>query len=191
MTDLLTELFSSKIRAAVLGYLLPRPHLSRSLTDLSRLLDLPISSLQHECYKLVRIGVLRDRRDGNARRYSPEPASPLLPALATLVRAAIGRDSALRAALDDMPELQSAFLVEDPSPRLVLVGDLPLDELDAALERVATVLALPSDQVELAFFRVTDWRTRLAADDRYLATLLQEPVLSLAGDPPPTTAPDM
>ncbi len=191
MTDLLTELFSSKIRAAVLGYLLPRPHLSRSLTDLSRLLDLPISSLQHECYKLVRIGVLRDRRDGNARRYSPEPGSPLLPALGTLVRAAIGRDSALRAALDDMPELQSAFLVEDPSPRLVLVGDLPLDELDAALERVATVLALPSDQVELAFFRVTDWWTRLAADDRYLATLLQEPVLSLAGDPPPTTALDM
>jgi len=191
MTDLLTELFSSKIRAAVLGYLLPRPHVSRSLTDLSRLLDLPISSLQHECYKLVRIGVLRDRRDGSARRYSPEPASPLLPALDALVRSVIGREAALRAALDDMPAVESAFLVDGVPPRLVLVGDLPLDELDAALERVATVLSRPSDQVELAFFRPADWRSRLEAGDPYLATLLHEPPLALAGQDVMTPVVDM
>ena len=191
MADLLTELFSSKIRAAVLGYLLPRPHLSRSLTDLSRLLDLPISSLQHECYKLVRIGVLRDWRDGNARRYSPEVSSPLLPALAELVRSAIGRDASLQAALDDMPAVESAFLVEGVPPRLVLVGDLPLDELDAALERVAAALSLPSDRVELAFFRPADWRSRLAASDPYLTTLLQQSLLLLVGDIGAQSTPDM
>ena len=35
--------------------------------NFSRRLGLPVSSLQHECYKLVRIGVLRDRRAGNTR----------------------------------------------------------------------------------------------------------------------------
>ena len=60
MTDLLAELFSSKVRAAALGVFLPRPHCWFSLTELSRLLGLPVSSLQHECYKLARLGLLRD-----------------------------------------------------------------------------------------------------------------------------------
>jgi hypothetical protein len=45
----LAELFSSKVRASVLALMLPRPHLAFSLTDLSRRLDIPVSSAQHEC----------------------------------------------------------------------------------------------------------------------------------------------
>jgi hypothetical protein len=48
MNELLAELFSSKVRAAVLGYMLPRPQIAMSLTEFSRILGLPISSLQHE-----------------------------------------------------------------------------------------------------------------------------------------------
>src|SRR5687768_18112538 len=35
----------------------------------------PVSSLQHECYKLTRLGLLRDERVGNARLYRPDPRS--------------------------------------------------------------------------------------------------------------------
>ncbi|MEA2530443.1 MAG: hypothetical protein QOG89_2087, partial [Thermomicrobiales bacterium] len=87
---MLTELFSSKVRAAVLGQMLTRPHLRYSLTDLSRLLDIPISSLQHECYKLERIGVLLARRDGNARRYRVDQTCSVLRELTALVVAALG-----------------------------------------------------------------------------------------------------
>jgi DNA-binding IclR family transcriptional regulator len=71
--DPLAELFSSRVRSAVLTLVLPRPHLGFSLTDLSRRLGLPVSSLQHECYKLTRLGLLRDERVGNARLYRPDP----------------------------------------------------------------------------------------------------------------------
>jgi DNA-binding IclR family transcriptional regulator len=74
----LVELFSSRVRAAVLALVLPRPHLGFSLTDLSRRLGLPVSSVQHECYKLTRLGLLRDERVGNARLYRPDPTWPLL-----------------------------------------------------------------------------------------------------------------
>ena len=79
MAGALAELFSSKVRAAVLGHLLPRPRQAFGLTDLSRALGLPVSSLQHECYKLERVGVLAAARDGSVRRYSPDPSFPLLP----------------------------------------------------------------------------------------------------------------
>ena len=181
--DRLAELFSSKVRAAVLGYLLPRPHLAASLTELSRLLDLPISSLQHECYKLVRLGVLRDRRAGNARRYRPDPTSPLLPALTALVVATIGREAALRAAVAGMPELERAFLAGDlgpgGDPRLVLVGELPLDALDTAVERIAVALGRDPTAIDLAFFRPADWRTRVATGNPFAADLLGGPCLAL------------
>ena len=193
MDELLAELFSSKVRAAVLADLLPRPHLGFSLTDLSRRLGLPISSLQHECYKLTRLGVLRDERAGGARLYQPNPAWPLLAPLTALVAAAIGLEPAFRAALEGIPRLELALLagVLAPAPprtepvRLVLVGELSLEQVDAALARVASLAepVLGRDAVELAYFRPNDWRARRANSNPFVAGLLTGPCLVLAGSP--------
>lgn len=197
MTEPLAELFASKVRAAVLGHLLPRPHLGFSLTDLSRLLGLPISSLQHECYKLARLGVLRDARAGNARLYRPDPRSPLLPSLTALVVAAIGPEAALRAAVEGMPNLRLAFLAGSLAhgsnaaapPHLVLIGELPLEEVDDAFARAAVALGSAVAPLELVFFRPVDWRARLAGGNRYVTELLDAPRLDLAGSSA-TTVPD-
>ena len=110
MNEILSELFSSKLRAAVLEQMLPRPHVGYSLTDLSRLLELPISSLQHECYKLERIGVVKARRDGNSRRYRVNPDCAVLKELTALIVVAIGHEPALRASMERIPGLDAAFL---------------------------------------------------------------------------------
>ena len=186
--DLLAQLFSSRVRAAVLRHLLPQPHRGFSLTDLSHALGLPISSLQHECYKLERIGVLASQREGNARLYSPDPACPILVPLTALVATAPGPEVALRAAVADVPGLETAFLSGDVPPRhdadpirLVLVGEIPLEDLDGALGRVAAALALEPDRIEFAFFRPDDWRDRLAQGNPYVAELLAGPRLDLLG----------
>lgn len=206
--EFLAEVFSSRVRAAVLGHLLPRPHRRFSLTDLHHRLDLPISSLQHECYKLERIGVLVARREGNARRYHPDPACPLLPPLTALVLAAVGPVAALRGAVDGLDGLEAAFLAgalpgvpapaDDPAagdwaddprvasgepgpPRLVLVGDLALDDLAGAQARAEAALGRPPGGVELAFFRPDDWRLRRAEGGPYVAALLLTPRIDLVG----------
>ena len=194
MSGLLAELFSSKLRAAVLGHILARPHLGFSLTDLSRLLDLPVSSLQHECYKLVRIGVLRDQRAGNARLYRPDPRCPLLEPLTTLILAAIGPEAGLAAAVEGVPGLELALVAghlrptrQDADPvHLVLVGELPLEAVDGVLARAVAVLGPHPDwpPIELAYFRPGEWAARRAAGNRYLSELLAGPVVSLVGGPP-------
>lgn len=197
MTDPLAELLSSKVRAAVLAHILPRPHLGFGLTDLARRLDLPISSIQHECYKLTRLGVLRDERSGGARLYRPNPASPLLAPLNALVVAAVGHEAPLTAATEGVPGLAFAAIAGrlPPAPNatlptcLVLVGELALEEVDAALARVAEVLALPGDRIELAFFRPDDWGPRLANGNRYVADLLAGPLLLLHGSSSPVAGP--
>ena len=203
--DLLAELFSSKVRAAVLGFVLPRPHLGFSLTDLSRRLELPISSLQHECYKLERIGVLVARRSGNARLYRVDPQCPLHVVLTALIEQAIGRDACLAGAIEDVPGLELAFLsgplpddgstdgaargqgsdglaVETPL-RLVLVGDVPLDALEAAIARVEEALDLPAGGLEFAFFQPDDWAARINLRHHYVQELLTDLSHVLVGPP--------
>ncbi len=192
MSEILSELFSSKIRAAVLEQMLPRPHVGYSLTDLSRLLDLPISSLQHECYKLERIGVVKARRDGNSRRYRVNPDCTVLKELTALIVIAIGPADALRASMERIPGLEAAFLAtaiplttevqaSGPIP-LVLIGEISLEEIDAAQERVTKLLGLSSGKIEAVFYRSGDWRTRLSQQSQYAMWLVSGPRTDLAGD---------
>ncbi len=196
MSEILAELFSSKVRSTVLQHMLPRPHLGLSLTDLSRILGLPISSLQHECYKLERIGVLRARREGNARRYRVNPTWPLRRELTALIVAALGQETALRATLQGVQGLEAAFLARQlplnpadsegtgvaPIP-LVLIGEVPLEEIDAAQERVASILGLPPGKIEAVFYRPGDWRTRLEQRSPYAVWLISGPRTDLLGQP--------
>ena len=167
--DLLRELFSSRMREAVLGHVLLRPHQRFSLTDLSRILDQPISSLQHECYKLERIGLLRGRRDGNSRRYQVVSDFPLIDPLTALVASALGHDTALRAAVEGIPNLLAAFVAGVlPLDRsrlplsIVLIGDVAADELEALRDRSRRALSLEAAHVETALISARDWAHRVA-----------------------------
>lgn len=180
MPEPLAELFSSRVRAAVLALVLPRPHLRFSLTDLSRRLGLPVSSLQHECYKLTRLGLLRDERVGNARLYRPDPSWPLLEPLTALAVRAMPLEDALHGAVEGVPGLEGAWVSGDlASPRapvyVVVLGSLGVDELDALFDRcrVALVPVTGATRIELAYFRPADWKARLGRGDP-LATALRE-----------------
>jgi hypothetical protein len=187
---LLQEIFSSRMRAAVLGHMLPRPHLRFSLTELSRLLDQPISSLQHECYKLERIGVIVGKREGNTRRYAVQQHFALYRPLTALVTAALGPEVSLKAGLESLTGLESAFFA-GPLPvispnqtgRVVLIGDIPLEEIDDVQERAALALNLPAEQVETAFYRLDDWLDRLRQKSAYALGLINGDRVDLVGNP--------
>jgi hypothetical protein len=179
--DPLAELFSSRVRAAVLTMVLPRPHLGFSLTDLSRRLGLPVSSLQHECYKLTRLGLLRDERVGSARRYRPDPRWPLLEPLTALIVRALPLEEALRAAVEGVSGIDGAWvsgdLTSQPDPVFVVVlGNLGVDELDGTFDRcrVALVPVASTGRIELAYFRRADWMGRMARGDPFASALLRD-----------------
>jgi hypothetical protein len=184
----LAELFSSRVRAAVLALVLPRPHLRFSLTDLSRRLGLPVSSLQHECYKLTRLGLLRDERVGNARLYRPDAAWPLLEPLTALTVRAMPLEEALCGAVEGMPGLDAAWVSGDlgsPSAPVyvVVVGSLGVEELDGVFARCRVALdpiAGPS-RIELAYFRPADWEARLARGDPFATALREGARIELCG----------
>lgn len=186
MPELLAELFSSRVRAAVLALMLPRPHLGFSLTELARRLAMPVSSLQHECYKLNRLGLLKVERAGSARRYRPDPTFPLLPALSALILRSISLEEALYGAAERMEGIEHVWVsgsLDEPDggTYLVVVGVLDLESLDGLFDRSRSALAGMSaaNRLELAYYLPGDWNERLAAGDPFVTELRNAPRIDL------------
>jgi hypothetical protein len=180
--DVLAELLSSRVRAAVLGFLVARDDGRFSLTELARHLTLPISSIQHECYKLERLKVLRGRREGVSRRYWLDHETPFVRVLIDLVIAVVGREQLLAYAMVDFIGLHGALLTVASTPSLVLIGELGLEELEAAQERVAAIYDVSVNAVDLAFFRPADWQEHCAANHPLVERLRQSEVTVVVGD---------
>ena len=181
----LTELFSSRVRALLLAFLVSRHGQGYSLTELSRELDVPISSLQHECYKLERLGLLQGRKEGASRRYRLVRDARSDPVI-HLVETTLGQSIRLVDALDDLASLDGALLVGDlasssASPQLILIGELDLEQVQIAQERVAAVLAVPRDQLDIAFFRHEEWQAYRATGHPHVERLRDQPVLQIVG----------
>lgn len=152
------ELFSSRIRASVLAYLVAREEARFSLTELSRALDLSVSSIQHECYKLERLGVLKGRREGASRRYWLDREQAFVPVLMWLVITVVGQPTVLSYALHGIDGLEGALLSHtNGSPTLTLIGNLGLEELATVQDRATKILDVPESSLNVAFYDPATW----------------------------------
>lgn len=188
----LADLLSSRNRALVLAWVTPRLETPFSLTELARALDVAVSSVQHECYKLERLGLLASRREGNSRRYQVVLDHPLARPLIALVIATLGVESVLREAVAETGTVAAA-VIAGPVPQngarhltLAMVGHVSLEGLVRAQQRVALALGRPADDVEIAYVQEADW---LAGHD-LLDAMANRPLQSVVGIWPPPFADD-
>lgn len=181
-SDVLVELLSSRVRAAVLGFLVAHGESRYSLTELARFLDLSISSVQHECYKLERLKVLKGRREGASRRYWLDRETPFVAQLIDLVATVLGRECLLGHALADVQGLQGALLAMAPQPQLVLIGELGLEELEIVQERAAALLDVDQETIDIAFYDTASWVEHRVGDSALMSRLRQAEPLMLVGD---------
>jgi DNA-binding transcriptional ArsR family regulator len=182
-SDLLAELLSSKVRAAVLGFMVAREESRFSLTELARALDLSISSVQHECYKLERLGVLKGRREGASRRYWLDRETPFVPVLMWLVLSVVGREQLLRYALTEIEGLEGALLsTTSERPAVTLIGDVGLEAFATVQERVSKILEVQPADVDVAFYGPDAWQAHVASGDATVARIRAANPVVLVGN---------
>ncbi|MGB3331013.1 MAG: hypothetical protein WBA46_18760 [Thermomicrobiales bacterium] len=186
---LLAGLLSSKVRAAVLTWLVARQDAAWSLTEIARGVGMAISSVQHECYKLEGLDILTGTPVHGSRRYALNRAFPPTEPLMHLVYAAWGFPSLAAAALADLgDDLQEASLryrgQSAQEATLVLIGDVSLDLLATAQTRIALLLDLVPDALDVAFFQPAQWSARVDDRDPLVARLLDLPGVTLKAPSP-------
>lgn len=185
----LSEVLSSRVRAQVLPYLVARADEAFSLTQIARGIGLSVSSVQHECYKLERLGILQGRPVQGSRRYQLNRRSAPANALIAFVIATFEPRELLGMALGELTGkgLQTAVLAGPPPPAatdatyLILVGDLSLDQLGIAQERVSSLLNLPADTLQVAFFQPDQWRSHVESRNDVVTRLQALPQIPIVG----------
>ncbi|HYI24589.1 MAG TPA: hypothetical protein VD767_04195 [Thermomicrobiales bacterium] len=185
----LAALVSSRVRAALLCWLVPRLESRFTLTDLSRETGLAISSLQHECYKLERLGVLRGVREGQSRFYSAQLELPVSRALVNLVLSILGMEKVLEVSVGELGDFEIVTLALSASPPrkavTILIGTADLDSLARIHQRVALILDLDPASLETAYFERVVWDEDDEPKQRLLARLAGHALHVIVGEWPP------
>jgi hypothetical protein len=185
----LAEVLSSRVRATVLAWLAPRLDARFSLTELSQAVGAPVSSLQHECYKLERLGVLQGRREGASRRYAIQLEHPLARPLVNLVVATLGLEAVLQEAIGESGGFETAALAgpahSGEQPLLILIGEAGLSGLDQIQRRVSLLLGFDPEWLELAYFQHDEWRGYGSQGHPLLQRLAHRPIQPIIGPWPP------
>lgn len=118
--EVLSTIFASAARVAVLRVLLidpTRPYYQRQLETACKL---PIRAIQRELDRLTKIGLLYRHVEGNRAYYRVDPDFSLYPELRRLILKAVDAEDLLRSSLVTLPAVRQAFLSFDKESVLVV-----------------------------------------------------------------------
>jgi len=147
--NLLAELLSSKTRAEVFRLLFGVTEEHLHIRAIERRSGLAIGSVQDETRKLVKLGIVVRRRDGNRTYYEPNKKHPLYPDIRRIVLKTSGLTDILKQALGKAKGIGCAFVFgsvaagtenAESDIDLMVIGSVGLRKLSSLLSGVADTL---------------------------------------------------
>ena len=179
--------FRSEMQMRLLTLLLLQAERTWTLKELATALGAAHSSVHRELARAEAAGLIR--RDGSAKPHRFQAASedPLYEPLATLLRASLGIEAELSAALD-RPDVSAAVIhgswptgVRRPGSDIdvLVVGDADLRELRRVVRPIGKAAGRA---IDLVVMREAEFRKAAKADSSFTRKLLTEPSTPLVGD---------
>ncbi len=152
------------------------------LTELAQYLHTRPSSLQRELTSLVRTGIVQQRREGTRTYYKAEARSPTFRELRQLFEKTAGLIPTLQTALQPFArQIDCAFVYGSVAKAietalsdvdLMVIGKVGLAELAPALRKAEGRLGR---EVNATSYSAAEFRSKIAAKDHFLATVLRGP----------------
>jgi predicted nucleotidyltransferase len=186
----LTGLFSSRTLVRLLSVFLMNPGRSYYQQELVRLLGDSLRPVQLALAKLERAALIVKRREGKQVYYSVETTHPAFADLKSLFAKTFALGDVLRAALEPIAdEVQFAFVYGSVAAGeerassdvdVFLVGSASRGALSEVLGASEATLGR---EVNLSLYTAERFDAALAANDPFVARLLELPQLWLVGDP--------
>ena len=182
----LDTLVGSKGKVALLSALLDGKQRRVHIRELAREAGLSAPSLMREAKSLVKIGLLREERDGNRVDYLANVDSPLYAALSELVAKTVGSESVLKESFADSDN-DVVFIYgsrakgeerTDSDYDVFVIGSEGLRKTAARAGEVANRLGI---EVNPYVISAAEFKRRISAGDHFLCEVMASPKIFLKG----------
>jgi predicted nucleotidyltransferase len=186
----LEHLFSSRLRAKLIGWLFSHPDERYFVRQLSGLLGEDSTNLSRELTRLATLGFVEPTREGRQKYYRANPSSPFFPELRGLAVKGSGVADILTRGLASLRErIDVAFVFgsvaggrqeRDSDIDLLVVGNVSLGEVVAALNALQSQIGR---EINPKVISPEELRRELAKGNPFLKEVVSGPKLFLIGGP--------
>jgi uncharacterized protein len=183
----LSQILSSRTRAEIFRLLFGIIEEELHVREIQRRAGLNDRTIRQELSKLVRLDLLKARKDGNRVYYKANKTHPLYPEIHNLILKTIGLVDVLRGVLKD-DQIQMAFVfgsiaegkeTADSDVDLLVIGDL-------GLRRISNLLAGTSEKIGREInphvMNINEFQKRIEADDHFISGVVKSHKLFIVGE---------
>ena len=186
--NILAEIVSSKIRAEIFRLLFGANIEELHMREIERRSGYAIGSIQTELKKLLRLHLVKKRRDGNRLYYRANKEHPLYPDIRNLVLKTIGLVDVIKIALRQDAGINIAFVFGSIARHeettgsdvdLMLIGQLSLRKLVGMLAGVSEEIGR---EINPHVLRVDEFIKRKSSKDHFITQVLEAPKIFIIGN---------
>ena len=186
--NILAEILSSKIRAEIFRLLFGTIAEELHMREIERRSGYAIGTIQTELKKLLRLNLVKKRKDGNRLYYRASKGHPLYPDIRSLVLKTIGLGDILKNALRQNSDISIAFvfgsiaLHEETAGSdvdLMVIGKLGLRKLTGMLSGVPDQIGREINPYVLS---VNEFVKRKTKREHFITQVLEAPKIFIIGN---------
>jgi predicted nucleotidyltransferase len=176
-------------RGAILGELYGHPDQSFYLRQLVRALGAGHGSVQRELKRLLDMGLIVRRAQGNQVLYQANARSPVFSEIKSLIAKTVGIHDVIRSALAPLAsQIQIAFVYGSIARQteqatsdvdLMILGDASFGDIVSVLSPAQKTLGR---EINPTIFSASEFRTKLADGNHFLRTVMGREKLFIFGN---------
>ena len=184
--DALSEILSSRSRAAVFKLLFSGMEKELHVREIQRRSNLNDSTIRQELRKLVRLDLVKGRKDSNRIYYTANRENPLYPEIRNLVIKTTGVVNVLREAIGDKG-VQVAFVFgsiaggEEKAGSdvdLIVIGEIGFRNLS---ERLSGCSEQIGREINPHVMNENEYRKRVKSGEHFISQILKSPKIFAVG----------
>jgi len=185
--NILSEILSSKIRAEVFRLLFGVTDQALHMREIERRSGYAIGTIQSELKKLLRLDLVKKRRDGNRLYYCANKDHPLYPDIHHLVLKTTGLVEVLQMALKPVSGISVMFVFGSIASReekaesdidLMVIGSIGLRKLTALLSDASTQI---DREINPYVLNPSEFIKRKENRDHFITRVLETPRIFIIG----------
>jgi len=188
--NILAEILSSKIRSEIFRLLFGMNGVALHMREIERRSGMTIGTIQQELKKLVRLNLIKERKDGNRLYYDANKENPLYPEIRNMVLKTVGLLQIFKEALAKEPSIEIAFIFGSVAQQnekdksdvdLMVIGDLGMRRLTGLLSGISARI---SREINSHVFTKKEFLKRKIGEDHFLNQILESPKMFIIGNEP-------